>query len=217
MSEEALVAIATVLGPVAGAATAPGETPSYFEDPEYQKIAREWAEQYGEEYPEFPGMPEQLDTMGTRLEEMLGGELSPAVQQYLGYKYNQAWQSGLTHLADIGAGPGTLASVQQQLGVQQAIQGAYMGQEQIAKGMEYMPQYTQMMLSPYMADVTEWKNVADLIQQNFPGVTPPGTTPTVPTAPTTGAPGGGPYTSPKFPGVEFPWVPDPARFKRTTY
>jgi len=163
--------IAAIIGPVAGAALAPEEqeTLSYMEDPGYQAIAKGWAQQYGEEYPEFPGMPEQLDTYGTRLTEMLGGELSPAVQKYLTSKYQQAWTSALPHYADIGAGPGTLASQRIQMGERQAIEGAYMGQQQIGRAMEMMPQYTQMMLSPYMADVMQWQNVGGLLERQFPG------------------------------------------------
>jgi len=172
MGAETFMGIATLLGPAAGAALGPDtpESPqAYMSDPGYQARAQWWAKGYGEEYPDFPGMPGQLDTMGTRLEEMLSGELSPAVQKYLTSKYQQAWQKGLTHLADIGAGPGTLASVQQQMGERQATQGAYMGQEQIAKGMELMPQYTQMMLSPYMADVQKWGDIGGLMERQFPG------------------------------------------------
>jgi len=125
--------------------------------------AKRWATQMARQYPEMYGFPQgQTDIMGQRLTEMLGGQLSPAVQKYLTYKYQQAWESALPGYADIGAGPGTLASGRIKLGEQQAIQGAYMGQEQIAQAMGLMPQYTQMMLSPYMADVSKWQNVSEM-------------------------------------------------------
>jgi len=171
MSEAIWVAIATAAGTAGAGALAPEEqqTLGYEQDPAYREHAKWWAEQYGEEYPEFPGMPEQLDIYGERLTEMLGGELAPAVQKYLTSKYQQAWTSALPHYADIGAGPGTLASQRIQLGERQAIEGGYMGQQQIARGMELMPQYTQMMLSPYMADVAQWGQVGGLMERQYPG------------------------------------------------
>lgn len=201
-----------MLGGAAAGALAGGtapeeqETLSYEQDPAYQAITKGWAQEYAKEYPEFPGMPEQIGPygerltemlsgevspqvgkMGTELSRMLGGELAPAVLKYLTSKYQQAWSQALPGLADIGAGPGTLASLRLQAGERQAVEGAYMGQQQIGRAMEYMPQYeqmrmapqiramelmpqyTQMMLSPYMADVAQWGNIGDLLQQNFPG------------------------------------------------
>ncbi len=175
-----------LLGPALGGLFSESEPSpaemSYLQDPEYRKRAREWAEQFAGEYPEFPGLPGQADIMGTRLSEMLGGELSPAVQKYLTAKYQQAWTSALPHYADIGVDPGTLASQRIRLGERQAIEGGYLGQQQIGRAMELMPQYTQMMMSPYMMDVMKWQNISNLIGENFPGApyTAPGTTPTTP-------------------------------------
>lgn len=167
MAAETFMAIATLLGPAIGegvgaAATGGGEAypPNW--------SGRRWAEEMGRAYPDFPGMPEQVGQMGTALSQMLGGELAPAVQQYLTGKYQQAWGQALPGLADIGAGPGTLASLQLQAGERQAVEGAYLGQQQIAKGMEFMPQYTEMMLSPYMADVGKWGDIAGA-WQGIPG------------------------------------------------
>lgn len=161
-----------LIAPAAAEALSPEEqeTLGYEQDPAYQQRANVWAKEMGEQYPEQYGFPQgQADLAGQRLTEMLGGELSPAVQKYLGYKYGQAWEKALPYYADIGAGPGTLASGQIKLGERQAIEGAYLGQQQIATGMQYMPSYTEMMLSPYMLDVAKWKNVSDLIGKNFPG------------------------------------------------
>jgi len=173
-----------ILGGVESA-TAPQEQPGYEQEEEYRQKAWDWGQMFGQEYPEFPGLPEQVGTMGERLTEMLSGELAPAVQKYLTQKYQGAWQRGLSRLADIGAGPGTLASVEQQMFERQAVEGGYLGQEQIQAGMELMPSYTTMMMSPYMADVVEWQNLANLGLQTYPGqYTAPGDTTT--TQPTTG-------------------------------
>lgn len=141
----------------------------YTQDPGYQARAQYWAKGYAEEYPEFPGLPEQVGQMGTALTQMLSGELAPAVMKYLTSKYQQAWGQALPGLADIGAGPGTLASLQLQAGERQAVEGAYMGQQQITRGMEFMPQYTEMMLSPYMADVQKWGDIGGLRERQYPG------------------------------------------------
>ena len=162
-----------------GGAIGGREEPSYRKSYAQQLWARGMAGAYPELRPlELPGIAPEAAGLISRL---MTGELPTGVSRALGGGAERAYGATLAGLADIGAGPATLAGARAGIMGRLGEQKALMGWQGMQAGLGAVPAISQLMMEPqkwgYETQQRKWQDIANLFLQTrgayAEGYTPP--------------------------------------------
>lgn len=141
---------------------------------------RYWAGSMAKKYPglqplQLPGIAPEAADLVSRL---MSGQLPTGVSQALGGGAERAYGAQLSGLADIGAGPATLAGMRGDIMGRLGEQKALMGWQGMQAGLGAVPQISELMMQPqkwgYETQQRKWQDIANMYIQSGAAKLKPG-------------------------------------------
>lgn len=145
------------------------------EPPKPYWSGRRWAGQMAGKYAKPPEL--QLPGIGQEavdlISRLMTGQLPTGVSQALGGGAERAYGAGLSGLADIGAGPATLAGMRGDIMGRLGEQKAMLGWQGMQAGLGAVPGISRLMMEPakwgYEQQSQRWRDIAQMFLAQ-PGV-----------------------------------------------